>query len=234
MNNNIGGIDKFGRFRLRYGSNNPIPGPPGPGFLLADGGTAYNLEQRRLMNVGDPKNLNDAINLQYVQNNCLTFSNTARYVSCHSKRLVSLNDPIDLQDGATKNFVIKKIEELDRLVHQSDFLAWKQILLLTWLLKDRLKTDLTKGREYLETVNKLSENIKDPKTKLQSFVRDFFNHLGDDDIIPNLKFDRSDAGSITSSPVGTPSQAIPDLQRKNDLITSFQEMKHNTNAGRGN
>lgn len=64
VNNNNNTIDKFGRqngVKKRFAR-----GPPGIGFKLTDDGQ-YDMEMKKLRNVGEPQKPNDAANQEYVR-----------------------------------------------------------------------------------------------------------------------------------------------------------------------
>ena len=189
-----GGIDKFGRWRSRYGaSGTQIPGPPGIGFLLADNNSAYDMSGKRLTNLAvEPTALNDAVTLQYVKERCLYINPGTKFIGCQKKRLVSLADPIDSQDGVTKAALNRRVDDLDRelksLININKEVISKCEQLLDNVIMEHAKSSLLSlalqlkesPTEYLSTYKKLEEihiavksksNIHD---RLSSLKRDFF------------------------------------------------------------
>lgn len=59
-------IDVFGR---KLGRSESSRGPPGIGYKLTPDGD-YDVEKRRIINLAEPKELQDAITLQYLKTEC--------------------------------------------------------------------------------------------------------------------------------------------------------------------
>jgi hypothetical protein len=96
-------LDKFGRYLVGADDGVNIDGrqgPPGEGFKLTPD-KHYDLLNKRLVNLGDPKNEKDAVNFKSFRRlmslNCLMASGN-RY-DLQNKRLVNLTDPTDEGDA---------------------------------------------------------------------------------------------------------------------------------------
>lgn len=96
-------VDKFGRYR---GYQNRA-GPPGIGFHLnADGN--YDMQDKILCNVGDPKSLKDGINRKYLQYKLgyLPKPNFhKKEFDCQEFRLAKVGMPSSIEDAATVRMV---------------------------------------------------------------------------------------------------------------------------------
>lgn len=75
-------VDKFGRHEesLLFKSITGVKGPPGEGFHLTNDGD-YDLKNKRLSNIGDPRLLEDAVNAKYLRKNCLIKSGNGNFDS---------------------------------------------------------------------------------------------------------------------------------------------------------
>lgn len=95
-------LDKFGRYLV--GADDGVnldqhgkQGPPGEGFKLTLD-KQYDLQNKRLVNVGDPKNNVDAVNYQTLKQNCLMTSPANDCYNALGRRLCGVGQPLNEDD----------------------------------------------------------------------------------------------------------------------------------------
>lgn len=69
--------------------------------VTADG--HFNMENKNIHNSGKPREINDAVPLNYIQANCLVSS--CRSVEVRGKKLTKVKGSIEYTDAANRNFV---------------------------------------------------------------------------------------------------------------------------------
>lgn len=95
-------VDKFGHYSGELVTGSKIQrGPPGEGFKLTKDGN-FNINNKRLCNVGDPKTDNEAVNVKYVKQNSITLSNTSNHFDVKMKKITNLADPQEPFDAVNK------------------------------------------------------------------------------------------------------------------------------------
>ena len=205
MSNTSGGIDKFGRWQSRF-PGSQTPGPPGLGFSLTDNNSAYDMSKKRLTNLAlEPTAQSDAVSFQFFKERCLTLHPSSKFISCQKKRLVSLADPIDNQDGVTKASLNRRIEEADveikKLVNSNRESILKCEKILDTVIMDLAKYSLLflamemkhSPTLFLETIKKLDDlydTIKshsDIHVRLKLFKREFFKSQFDRNTILRIR-----------------------------------------------
>lgn len=93
-------VDKFGRHEVTL-QHRKVRGPPGEGFSLTPKGH-YDMKNKLVRNMGEPKAGKDAVTLHYLQKNCLMKLEN-KTIECESKTLRNIgkaeleNDAISLQ-----------------------------------------------------------------------------------------------------------------------------------------
>ena len=71
--------------------NNAKVGPPGIGFILTDDGD-YNMQNKKLVNVGDPTNFKDAVNKEYGDTHYLKLDGTTHmtaYLDLRGNKIIN-------------------------------------------------------------------------------------------------------------------------------------------------
>lgn len=98
-------VDKFGRHEDSFLLKNITgsKGPPGEGFNLTKDGD-YDMKNKRLRHVGDPRLLDDAISLKYIRRNCLIKSSSGNF-DCGQKLIQNVGVPLLPNDVATMKYV---------------------------------------------------------------------------------------------------------------------------------
>jgi hypothetical protein len=94
-------LDKFGRYLVGADDGVNIDGrqgPPGEGFKLTPDKQNYDLQKKRLVNLGDPVHETDAVNYKSLKRNCLVLDVDKLY-NAENKRLINLADPTNEADA---------------------------------------------------------------------------------------------------------------------------------------
>lgn len=94
-------VDKFGRHSTSS-KFKPIRGPPGEGFHFTNDGN-YNIQNKRLCNVAEPKLSSDAVNRSHLDKR-LTI-NSANSLSFNGFRLSNAGQPTDENDVTTVQYM---------------------------------------------------------------------------------------------------------------------------------
>lgn len=98
-------VDKFGRYSGDLTASLKLQrGPPGEGFKLTDDGH-FNINNKRLCNVGDPESDNEAVNVRYMKQNVIILSNTDDCIDVKMKRINNLADPKEPLDAVNKIYL---------------------------------------------------------------------------------------------------------------------------------
>lgn len=91
------GVDIFGRANTKLAASSYTRGPPGIGYNLTQDGQ-YDINRKRLCNLADPLNDNDAVNLHVLKK---------RMVESDKK----INEDLTKNFQTLKNFITKEISE---------------------------------------------------------------------------------------------------------------------------
>lgn len=94
-------IDKFGGYLGYKSTGKIIPGPPGKGFKLTSNND-YDIENKRLTNIGQSIESNDAVSLNYILTNCPIFEE--KQVNYKKRKLTNVDDPESKTDVVTKGY----------------------------------------------------------------------------------------------------------------------------------
>lgn len=101
-------VDKFGRQASSSG-NSGQRGPKGDGFVLTKEGD-YDICRKRLRNVMEPENDDDAVNLKRLKtslNKCLKHNNDKKY-DANGFTLCNVRDPSEMNDAVNYKFIRNK------------------------------------------------------------------------------------------------------------------------------
>ncbi|KAK4882197.1 hypothetical protein RN001_005516 [Aquatica leii] len=103
-------VDKFGRLyeNTRRAATNQR-GPPGVGFILTDDNN-YDMKNRRLINVGNPIDPHNALNLKYYLSSKCDFD---------GNRLTRVGDPKDNTDATNKAYVDDIVRKHEARIYES-------------------------------------------------------------------------------------------------------------------
>lgn len=148
-------IDKFGGY-LGY-ANKDRSTQPGIGFKLTSNND-YDIDQKRLTNIGDSIDPNDAVNLNYVKSNCLIYD--GEQINIKKRKLTNVGDPKSDTDAVTKTYFENRLEK--NLENCVKFNATKNKIdckncVLTNVSKPNNKADAV-SLEYLKSNCLLFEN----------------------------------------------------------------------------
>lgn len=105
-------VDKFGRHESSF-AHDILRGPPGEGFELTPDGH-YDLKRKRVCNLADPMNNEEAVNLYTVRSltlNCETIN--GMYDAKH-KRILNIASPTADTDAVNRIFVLHEIKKLKK------------------------------------------------------------------------------------------------------------------------
>lgn len=183
-------VDKFGRFSGDLVNESKIKrGPPGVGFKLTEDGN-FNINNKRLCNVGDPESEDEAVNLKYMKTNVITLINNS--FNADKKSISNLGDPQYLLDAVNKSYVDKRIPtkvktsaaysfENNRLIQVAPPINKLDAVNLDYMRQNTIK--LTKDG-YFDADNRIIERLPSPK-----HPRDVANKIYVDDKLPIYCFD---------------------------------------------
>lgn len=105
-------VDKFGRYSTTNTSTNAqgLRGPKGEGFNLTKTGD-YDVEFKRICNLGAPKENGDAINLDTFNSSLDRYLAFSEENICDVKgaRLCNVSNPVDGSDATNKTYLLTKI-----------------------------------------------------------------------------------------------------------------------------
>lgn len=108
-------VDKFGRHssrRLRAA----LKGPKGDGFELTAEGD-FDIKTKRLRHVKEPKDGSDAVNLEYLRENCVQYglSNELKpFIDARQNYIRNVKEPAEKDDVATRAYVDSKTPKGNR------------------------------------------------------------------------------------------------------------------------
>lgn len=168
-------VDKFGRREGKFYSRS-ARGTPGEVISLTEKGH-YDMNNKLVRNMGDPKAGKDAVTLHYLQQNCLIKGlGQDQTIECENKTLRNIGSPI-LENDAVSLQYLKSVS----ITNYSDGnynLKQKLIKNLKLPLED---TDAaTKG--YVDSVTQnLKKEIEDKITHLETTIFKFIH--GKDNIL---------------------------------------------------
>lgn len=94
-------IDKFGGYIGFTSKENVVVGPSGIGFKLTDKQN-FNIENKRLTNVGEAVDSSDAVTLNYISSKCLLLED--KQVNLRKRKIVNVNDPESDMDVVNKRY----------------------------------------------------------------------------------------------------------------------------------
>jgi len=103
-------VDKFGRHESSI-PRGVLRGPPGEGFQLTRAGQ-YDLKGKRLCNVGDPTDKNDAANLETINILTLHCQTIDSMFDARNKRISNIANPEHDSDVANRKYVLEEINKL--------------------------------------------------------------------------------------------------------------------------
>lgn len=101
-------VDKFGRYETTV-RKAALRGPPGIGFKTTAEGD-YDMCSKRLRMVGEPKDVNDAVTLSYVNDTCLQLKKIDDkhvYFDADKRVIRNVKEPIEQLDVVNKAYVDK-------------------------------------------------------------------------------------------------------------------------------
>lgn len=107
-------VDKFGRQQgsgRSGGGSAIVRGPPGIGFKLTTNND-FDIENRRICNVGDPKDDGDVVNKK------CTLIVREKVVSARKRRLIDVDEPELDTDATTKKYVKKKARKANARIDE--------------------------------------------------------------------------------------------------------------------
>lgn len=157
-------IDKFGRFN-RHTRINVVRGPAGEGFRLTDEGD-YDIENKRLCNVGDVVSEEDAVSFKILKENCL-YQIDDQYDAAF-KNIINLADPKSLTDAATKSYVDARIPTVSNGI--CNFEGYK----LNNIGYPSDPTDAVSKQFITDIFNRIQQRVED---RLQDFINIINNHV---------------------------------------------------------
>lgn len=157
-------IDKFGRYN-RHMRINVVRGPTGEGFRLTDEGD-YDIDNKRLCNVGNAVSEEDAVSFKILKENCLYQTDNQYDVAL--KNIINLADPKLLTDAATKSYVDTKIPTVSNGI--CNFEGYR----LNNIGYPSVPTDAVSKQFILDTVNIVQQRVED---RLGNFVNILNNHV---------------------------------------------------------
>lgn len=100
-------VDKFGRYETTV-RKAVLRGPPGVGFKTTAEGD-YDMRAKRLCVVGEPKDVHDAVTVNYVNEKCLQLKKTDGgervYFDANKRWIRHLKEPIETTDAVNKAYV---------------------------------------------------------------------------------------------------------------------------------
>lgn len=103
-------VDKFGRYETTV-RRAALRGPPGVGFKTTAEGD-YDIRAKRLRMVGEPKDVNDAVTLNYVNRNCLRLKKRVNkdqvYFDADKRAIRNLKEPIESNDAVNKAYIDRR------------------------------------------------------------------------------------------------------------------------------
>lgn len=141
-------IDKFGRYHpySRYRGSGAGEGSPGIGITLTDYGD-FNIENKRLTNVADPKDDADCVN----KRSALTLDDNDSF-NARNKRIIALADPMAKHDAVNLQYYLATKYNCDSNS-------------LTNVANPKLDTDATNKKYVTDKVDVLKADITSNNTK---------------------------------------------------------------------
>lgn len=123
-------VDKFGRHESIL-NRREIQSPLGEGLRLANHGN-YDLNNRLIRNMGDPRKLKDAVTLNYVNNNCLVKrKNGSLEMDAEHFKITNLADGVADTDAVNvrllKNEIKYEIVEIENKIERLSNSLFKHI-----------------------------------------------------------------------------------------------------------
>lgn len=170
-------IDKFGR---RKRGAKATPGPKGVGFKLTPDGQ-YDMEDKRLVNVADPVQDKDAVNVKTLRSASAIFMQSKDGVyNANSKKIINVKDPSSANDAANKKYVDSKTPELGkeawafkrrRLGHVADPKFDGEAVTLGYLKANTL----TKAANSFNANNTIITNLGQPVAESDAVTKSYFD-----------------------------------------------------------
>lgn len=105
-------VDKFGRHESSF-VREVLRGPPGEGFYITQDGH-YDLKKKRICNLGDPINDEEAVNLKSIRSLTLNCDNKGKIFDAKSKRITNIANAENDTDAVNRAFVLQEIENLKK------------------------------------------------------------------------------------------------------------------------
>lgn len=174
-------VDKFGRHQDLI-SRQANRGPPGAGFHLTANGH-YDMKNRQIRNMAEPKAGKDAVTLHYLKLNCLNCSLNGNF-DCQGKIIGNVADPVISADVATKGYVqkyslIKKEDNLNEFTADN--------LRLTSVGDARNESDAINLKVLNREIMKINSIFEAQLVRLGSTI---FNYIHREDrILPSHNID---------------------------------------------
>lgn len=108
-------VDKFGRHENSF-VHKVLRGPPGEGFQLTHDGN-YDLKRKRLCNLADPINNEDATNLKTIRTITLNCETVDGIFDAKNKRIQNIASAIADTDAVNREFVLREINKLKKNIN---------------------------------------------------------------------------------------------------------------------
>lgn len=108
-------VDKFGRYASGFESNASGRGPPGEGFALTDRGD-YDMMYKRLCNVGQPKEANDAVTIDSLKDYAPVSTTEGKW-TMKRYRVSECGDPIEVLDAVNFRTLLVALRNLGDLLN---------------------------------------------------------------------------------------------------------------------